>query len=273
MNLVGFSVQNYRSIIKAKKLPISKSTIFIGPNNEGKSNILRALVTALKILKRLGNFPIFRDKIPSAFMRRTEIYDWETDFPVQLQQNSSNGESIFTLDFELFPEEIIEFRKSIGSNFSGALPIQVSINKERVDFKVVKRGRGASILSKKAQRIAHFVSQKLDYVYIPAIRTAKSAQTVVENILADELKIVEENEDFKKALQEIAKAQQPVLDRISDSVKQTLKEFLPNIKDVKITISDEERYQALRRSCVITINDERQHLCNTREMEFRVLQH
>ena len=41
MRLVSFSVTNYRSITKAYKLPIRQATILIGPNNEGKSNILR----------------------------------------------------------------------------------------------------------------------------------------------------------------------------------------------------------------------------------------
>lgn len=50
MQLVAFSVTNYRSITKASKLPFRQKTVLIGPNNEGKSNILRALVTALEFL-------------------------------------------------------------------------------------------------------------------------------------------------------------------------------------------------------------------------------
>ena len=47
MQLVSFSVTNYRSITAAYKLSVRQSTVLIGPNNEGKSNVLRALVTAL----------------------------------------------------------------------------------------------------------------------------------------------------------------------------------------------------------------------------------
>lgn len=54
MELVSFSVTNYRSITTAYKLPVKQATILIGPNNEGKSNILRALVTALEVLQSLG---------------------------------------------------------------------------------------------------------------------------------------------------------------------------------------------------------------------------
>lgn len=253
MKLVSFSVENYRSIIKANRLPIGNSTILIGPNNEGKSNILRALVAALRILNQFHRWPMREAKIPSHAMRR--IYDWETDFPVALQTNTFKGETIFRLEIELSDPEILEFWTQVGSHLNGTLPIQLSVGKGSTGFKVLKRGRGAATLSGKANQIARFVSAKLDCVYIPAVRTASSAQDVVEQILADELGTVEENEDFKRALTEIAKVQQPVLDRISSSIKTTLKQFLPNVKDVKVTISQEDRSQALRRSCQITIDD------------------
>lgn len=52
VKLKSFTVQKYRSIIAAKRIPTGKTTILVGPNNEGKSNILRALVTAMNILTR-----------------------------------------------------------------------------------------------------------------------------------------------------------------------------------------------------------------------------
>jgi predicted ATPase len=50
MRLVSFSVENYRSITKARRIPLAASTVLIGPNNEGKSNILRALSVAMLTL-------------------------------------------------------------------------------------------------------------------------------------------------------------------------------------------------------------------------------
>jgi AAA15 family ATPase/GTPase len=54
MELVSFSVSNYRSVTSAYRLPIRRPTVLIGPNNEGKSNILRALVSSLQFLGSLG---------------------------------------------------------------------------------------------------------------------------------------------------------------------------------------------------------------------------
>ena len=258
MKIISFSVQNYRSITKANKLPISNSTILIGPNNEGKSNILRALVTSLRLLKGFAFFP------PSLTTGRTlrylphrtrDAYVWETDFPISLQQSSPTGCSIFNIGLELEPHEIVEFREKTGSNLNGTLSIQITCTKDRPDFRIKKKGRGGKTLTSKVPQIAKFISDKLNCVYIPAVRTAYSAQKVVEGILSDELEIVEDKPEYKNALTEIAKIQQPVLDRISESVERTLKEFLPNVKEVKVKISEEKRYQALRRDCEITIDD------------------
>ncbi len=56
MRLEQFSVQNFRSIEKAEKLPLGDFTVLLGPNNEGKSNILQAMVMGMQELsgKRRG---------------------------------------------------------------------------------------------------------------------------------------------------------------------------------------------------------------------------
>ena len=47
MKLVDFSVTNYRSITAAHKLVLQDMTVLVGKNNEGKSNLLRALNVAM----------------------------------------------------------------------------------------------------------------------------------------------------------------------------------------------------------------------------------
>jgi putative ATP-dependent endonuclease of the OLD family len=50
MKLVSFTVENYRSITQAHNLKLEQSTVLVGPNNEGKSNVLKALVVAMQVL-------------------------------------------------------------------------------------------------------------------------------------------------------------------------------------------------------------------------------
>src|SRR6266508_4430029 len=114
MKLVSFSVNNYRSITTAYKLPIRQSTILIGPNNEGKSNILRALATVLEVLSTLSKIRIMSGRLRSHFMRYP--YDWAMDFPVTLQDKNPNGESVFKLEFSLTDDEIEQFASEVKSS-------------------------------------------------------------------------------------------------------------------------------------------------------------
>ena len=144
MQLVSFSVKNYRSITTAYKLPVKQSTILIGPNNEGKSNILRALVTSLEVLGTFGGKRIFGGRLRSYDFEGRESYQWLNDYPISLQERQLNGESVFDLEFRLAPQEIDEFYTEVGSNLNGTLPIQLSLGRKDPGFRVVKKGPGWS---------------------------------------------------------------------------------------------------------------------------------
>lgn len=254
MELVSITVRNFRSITEANKLHIKRSTVLLGPNNEGKSNILRALVAGLTYLTRYGKrFHRFGKKpIPSFLMRR--IYNWDRDIPVHMKKSVKSKTDIL-LEFKLTEEEIEEFILNVGSNLNGNLPIEVSFGKNDVKVTVRKRGRGGPALSKKSARIARFVSRRFEFQYIPAIRTAESAQKIVEQIVARELEAVEDDPKFAKALKQIEDIQRPILEEISSGIQKTLGRFLPDIKYVKVDIEKEERNEALRRHCSIVIDD------------------
>src|SRR5437763_6040677 len=82
-----FSVRNFRSIAKAEKLPLGEFTVLLGPNNEGKSNILQAMVSGMQELSvaKVGG----RSMAPGARIARRERaeggYVWARDFPRHLQ--------------------------------------------------------------------------------------------------------------------------------------------------------------------------------------------
>ena len=253
MQLVAFSVTNYRSIKKAK-LPLRQNTVLIGPNNEGKSNILRALVTALETLSNFERIRLLHGRVRSAYLAGNP-YEWETDFPIGLQAENPNGESIFHLDFELSPIEIGEFRTEVKSSLDGTLPIDLSLGKKAPGFRVRKKGPGAKTLSGKAEAIAQFIAKRININHIPAVRTADSAHRIVLGIVEKELSQIEAQENYRTALSEIEKIQAPVLAKISKSIEATLREFLPKVKDVIVSIPQEARNRALRRSCEIIVND------------------
>jgi predicted ATP-dependent endonuclease of OLD family len=256
MNIVKFSVTNYRSITQASKIPISGITVLIGKNNEGKSNMLKALNVSMEILRLHGSNrqTAFTNNLTRR--RNGMSYDWYRDFPISLQSRKSNTQSIFRLEFELSNEEVVEFKKEIKSNLNGTLPIEIRIGKDfEPKIKVIKTGRGSKTLNAKSNKIAEYIAKKIVFNYIPAVRTDKEAMDVVDEMLSKELAILENEPEYKQALKVIKELQTPILSKLSTDIKDSLIEFIPNIKEVNIEIQERRRRFALRQQFDVMIDD------------------
>lgn len=263
MLLVGVSIQNYRSIIDAKNLSLSQKTVLIGPNNEGKSNILRAISVAMRAIERtdLHRTRVLISSRYNSHRRNNaeENFDWDRDFSIAKTKNT-NKKSIqktsITLEFQLNDEEIREFRSEIKSTINGSIPVCVTFFRDRkIKVQILKRGIGGNALNAKSEKIRKFLAERIEFNYIPAVRTAQSATLAVENLVAGELSALEEEESFRSALAQISALQKPLLDSLSARVTKTLKLFLQDVKSVKFSVDDEERFTALRRSVRITVDD------------------
>jgi AAA15 family ATPase/GTPase len=253
MQLHAISVSQYRSISSAKRIRLGRSTVLIGPNNEGKSNILRGLVLAMTILTRDRQRLMLNRRFRTNYGARG--YNWEKDYPVNLQKKLPNGETEIILEFALEDEEYEEFNQEVNSKITGNLPIKIGIGKNGVSITYHKKGKGSATLSKKSTKIANFISSRIEFEHIPAVRTAQSAQDIVSDLVSRELLGLEENPEYQKALQKIEELQKPILETLSDSIYQTLKKFLPQVKKVKIELPQAERIQAFRRGTDISVDD------------------
>jgi putative ATP-dependent endonuclease of OLD family len=256
MRIQQLTIQKYRSLVEAYKLPLKDTTVLIGPNNEGKSNVLKALASAMKTLSLITA----QDAPPSPtrfheLLKRYDIYDRERDYPLALQESKPEGETVFTLSFLLTDEEMDQFQVEVGSRLNDTLPIKIAISQTRVQVTVPKKGPGGRALSAKSTKIARFVSQRFQCDYIPAIRTANSARQVVDELLHREFANLEASAKFGEAMKSVAKLIEPELSTLSKSVHSTVRQFLPSIQSVTFTISPRSIYNAMRQSCDIIVDD------------------
>lgn len=258
MKLTHFSITNYRSITTAHKISLHSTTILIGKNNEGKSNILKGLNAAMHVLDRRGLGPSNRNLRNSRYRNIDDrYYYWERDFPVSLRSRSSGTQTIFALDFELEPEEILSFQEVVGSKINGFLPMEIRIGRDNQPIIKIKnkRGAGATILNKKINKITSFIASNIEFNYIPTIRTDSDTLDVVRTMLSRQLKNLEDNDDYLKAIDTIRILQEPLLRDLEKQLMEPLKEFLPNLVEVKISIPDTERRVALRNDFEVIIDD------------------
>ena len=258
MKISTFTISNYRSIATAYKLPLSNYSVIVGPNNEGKSNILKGLAFALSILSGSRGVMRFRrtEYLSFKVRRRTANFDyeWIKDFPLSLQKTNPNGKTEFVLEFELNTDDQLEFNKKVKVNLTTNLKAKVSIGKEDYNIEFLLKGRGKASLNKKKNEILDFINRQLQLQYIPAIRTSELSIDIVENLLSKELSTLEQNPDFKKLLQEIQKFQKPILDKISKNVATTISGFIPDVKSIKIE-SRERISNILSAACRVYVND------------------
>lgn len=224
--------------------------MLIGKNNEGKSNILKSLQLVMSILQEHASEGL------RASSYRESLYEWKRDFPIQLQLGKCVKQTIFKLEFLLDDDEITEFKKDIGTNLNGLLPLEVRIGKENLaTIKLIKRGKGTKSLSAKSAKIARFVASRIYFNYIPAVRTDEEAIKLIGNMLSQELRSLEKEPAYQQALDTIKRLQEPILNSLASRVQAPLKEFIPSIKSVKIEIFDSVRRTALRSEFNVVIDD------------------
>lgn len=207
----------------------------------------------MNLLTRHSLPELRRSRVP---YNEDEPYVWKRDFPIQFQERKTSTHTTLKLEFLLDDSEISEFRREIGSNLNGSLPLEIKIGKDHVPtIRLVKSGKGTKVLNQKSAAVAKFIASRIHFNYIPAIRTDSAAIDLIGNMLSQELRTLEKDSAYLQALDTIANLQKPILAELAERVQGPLKEFLPSINTVHIEISDSSRRFALRRDISVIVDD------------------
>ena len=234
MQLVDFSVTNFRSITRAHKISLHNLTVLVGRNNEGKSNLLNGLNVAMQTM------------ILHAKQSRShyQLYNWERDFPVQFQERKSGLESIFRLNFRLNHEENNEFTRITGIRSNEDIPIEIKYGRDNIP-KIRVPKKGSSSFTNKSKQVTAFICEGISFNYIQAVRTENMAMDVIQQLLFEELAKLEDNTDYQTAMQTIKQLQKGIYDDISNRILAPLQEFLPQLTSVEI-VEKNNRYPMRR---------------------------
>lgn len=258
MRISALSVQRYRSIESTKKLDIGDYTVLVGPNNEGKSNILRALALGMRLLQQYGlrgsRFPDHRSQRAEAVVRSTD-YEWIKDYPKHLQSGTSKGKTQITLWFRLSDLEQEDFAERFGSRLKTDLPIRLTIQARRVEFKVSLRGPANKRLNAQSGGIADFIGQRIGVQYVEAVRTARHARRAIDFLLERELHRLSGETEIGEALERLEAALYPTLEALGEDVTATLQRFMPDLHSVNLELSTSGVLQALSNGLRITLDD------------------
>lgn len=257
MKIVAFSVKNYRSLTRTHKISLKDYTVLIGPNNEGKSNLLRALVLGLSIIREpiVYYSPTYRRSRYRLRRSTSDIeYRWDIDFPIKLQKPDHSGTTDITLEFELSEDEKRDFRRFVKSSLRSNLKIRIILGARDYDLEVLLKVRAKSYISKRNRKITEFIRDRIGHQYIPSIRTAQMSTQLIEGMLEVAFSDLEEDGTYLKLTRQIEKMQRPILKSLGRRLTETVGTFIPDVKAIDLEIERGIR-RALRTSCIVYVDD------------------
>lgn len=260
MKLVQFSLERFRSFIDRSTVNFSDNTVILGPNNEGKTNILAALVISFNFLTSISddNFPFsVREKIlfypvEEAFGdRRTQSpkdtrqvlsYSWERDYPVSLKEDKSKKQktgSVFVLHFKMTESERNKLKQETNQTFRNRIiPIELDMGARRIKVSILST---ESISAENTMGIIRFVSKNISISYIDAVRTADAATELINQLLENELKKVYRSEDYLSAENKLIRFLAPPISAFCNMLRNDLQLFVPSIQDNTLTFHHSHR--------------------------------
>lgn len=251
VQLSYISITNYRSITGAYRLDLSNLTVLLGKNNEGKTNIIRAINLGMEILR---NMDLFHKR---KYITK-QIYEWREDFPISLQNSRKlkKKQTEIRMDFTLSETETQSFYDKTNSSINGNLSIYIKISEDNsLSVTIPKRGKNAKALTDKLIKISNFICEHFDVQYIPAVRSESDAYDAICELVDDELASIDDDK-YKEALEYIDSVQRERLKNLSEQVKSPLKTFLPEIKAIDLYMAQRSKKKIYTRSSInIDIDD------------------
>lgn len=232
MRLRTFYVKSYRSIVEATLDDLQQYCVIVGPNNSGKSNLLRAIYISLSIALE-GDFQRARRNRQYSYAYRGENYNWARDIPVSMKDDKS-ASTTFKLTFEFSDEEKVDFKNKFGINLSKSLQMKFQLFANRTEYNIIMPGRAKKPMEEKMQEIGLFIRSKLDYEYIPCVRSTDLTAEYFSKLLNKELQQIESDPVYQECIARILELQKPVVNTLERKLTSSLRTFLPDITAVKL---------------------------------------
>ena len=252
MRLNRVSVRKYRSIDTAADFNVGDFTVLVGPNNQGKSNLLRAAVLAMEVIEGWSALPrgvqagrevpiemVLRGGLRGAWRPRRggagrDVgYNWERDFPLFARDRRGGQRStVVHLDFALDVGEQSAFRDETGLSINQKLPLEVSLKGRTATLAIPKQGRGTH--KEKAREIAKFLTDRITLLHIPAVRTGSTALSIAEEILTSRRRQLLRSPEYAELLKQLEQLDQTVVADVESILQKTLTRFIPGTNSVQL---------------------------------------
>lgn len=223
MNMVGFKVANYRSIYGDFRIDCNGLITIVGPNNSGKTNILKAIKTFFTAKYNENSYSIERDIPNLSSISQTSM---SATFTM-----SENDGDIYTLHKELF--EMLDHSASRGnqgvyfSQIDGKyltpkeITLYLTFSKDNGNpsynvYKGLKRTVESNTFTSLERKFVDLLLSKFECIYVPS---SKSVEELIEFLVIPFLK--------KKTSEVIS----PLIDKITTELSIASKDINKKLAD------------------------------------------
>lgn len=236
----------------------------IGPNNEGKSNLLRALALGMRVIRTWSELPESITKSGElSGSRITFIYDpydsrrrgdqgaeigynWSRDFPLRLQTVRSPRPTEIRLKFRLDDDEIEEFKRITTLKINGDLPVRLLLSRTTTSIGIQKQGRGAGTYQANAHLITKYISDRVSHILIPAVRTMGQAMELLNELANIRLRALASSPEYRSALQKVNELRDEAVSAVQTDLESSISSYLPSVKSVTVSTRAVQQSNAVR---------------------------
>lgn len=251
MRIRSASVRNFRSITKEAQFELRDQTILVGPNNEGKSNLIRALAVAMGVIQRWaeirgdgGNsgtaltgedYRVITTGI--ADVRGIPLatgYSWVEDYPQSKQGVSGSHPTTIRIDFELDDSENDALQQSLGIYNNGSMPIRITLKRDSVILEILKPGKGKGTYTAKSKELAKFITDHLAFVFIPAVRTGDQAVAIANEIVRNRTESLLDQTEYEELLERLNDLRLEAISQIESELLDSVKLYIPTVEEIRL---------------------------------------
>jgi len=172
-----------------------------------------------------------------------------------MQDSAAEGVTRFIVEMRLSPSENRKLSSLIGRAWVGLLSFEITCGASESNIVVRDDAPASAIDPKYFRAVFGLVRQAIVPEYIPSVRTADSAQEIVDGIVQRELTALESKKEYRDAIRAVAAVERPVFAELSERPTRTLQEFLPSVKHVRLEPDRGDEDDTPPRTSRIIVND------------------
>ncbi len=229
MQINSFSIRRYKSFDKEVTVPISQFTVLTGPNNLGKSTVLRALEVFFGVFER-SRFP----RISAG-----RYYKVEEDYPKRYEgRRGRRWPSKFGVKLSFSDAD----RESADAAISISLPETLDLT---LEMKLDNRGailpsvESTVMGEENLRRFVPWFFQNFRYIYIPAARNVQDfRRSVFSELVEGAINSVGQSSRRVSALEQFYDDVQKQLVGVQNALAEELRTYLPDVRKVEFVMGE-----------------------------------